>query len=500
MITNYRIAPSIGYANGSTKINKSTQVQIIEDFSEKREPKDTKIKRQEVINAINRKDRNKCRIFSQKMYSKNPVYFRLVEYFANILCFYWVSYPSYFLNFDKSEEEIQNDWMKTIIYLEKINPEVLGKRILSKCIINGEIYFVVKERITSKTAKAFGIQELPIEACRAIKKINNRDIVEINLDFFDSISKSELSLIEKSYPDFLVKLIKNRNLCPKDPATGKRWAVIDPNYAFHFSLKKDNLPFFIGTILDLLDLQDAKDINMFKMEQELSKILALIFPLGDDGVPVFDDDEITVYHNEIANLLGQVPGLEIISTMAEVKDIDLSGSSQTQNVDNVDRQYQNVFNSAGVSQKLMSADNAGTLSTSITVDSSILFNFLDKFNDFLNIQVSKVFGDNNYIVHMPPVTYFNQKEKADYYAKQITYGYSKFLPAICMGQRQSFILSSVWFDSQILKMQNIMIPNAASSQTSGTDITNQDDNVRNTKSAEERSEKTEKNRESLEGE
>ena len=498
MITNYKnTKPSNGYAK--TTIPNKTLESIVDEFSEARNNGQIKVTRKNINKAIKDKDKNKCRGYSKEFYKNNLVYARLIEYLANALCFYWLVYPSYLLQLEKDEEEIKQEWMKTIFYLEKINPEILGKTILKKVLIEGEIFFAVKEKFTKKKIKYFGIQELPTEYCRSIRKIDGRDLVEINLDFFDSVSKAMLIKIRNSYPDYLVKLIDNRANCPKDPVTGGRWVVLNPNYAFHFSLKQDNLPFFMSVILDLLDLLDTKDINMFKMEQELTKILALIFPTDDQGVPIFDDEEITAYHNEIVKLLSGTPGLEVISTMAEVKDIDLNDSAQSQAIDVLQRQYDNVYNTAGVSQKLMSADNAGTLSTSITSDSAILFNFLDKFNNFLNIQVEKIFGENNYIVHMPPVTYYNQKEKVDYYLKQSTYGYSKFLPAICMGQRQSLILSTSWFETQVLQLQNIMIPNANSNTTSGDSIIN-DENTRNQKEAEERSEKTEKNRESLEGE
>lgn len=500
MITNYKNAtPSIGFANGSSKVTTNKTKEMIEEFSNQRNG-EVKLDRKKVLAAISKKDVKTCRLFSSTMYSKNPVYFRLIEYLTNMLCFYWAVFPSFFLQLEENEEDIKKEWAKCVLYLEKINPEILGKDILEKVLVNGEIFFAVKQKGSSKKIKSFGIQELPIDYCRSIKKINNRDVVEINLDYFDTVNKKILPNIINSYPQFLAKLIINRESCPKDPVTGGRWAILDPNYAFHFSLKKDNLPFFMGVILDILDLQDAKDINMFKLEQELSKILALTFPLDSTFTPVFDDNEITAYHNDAVGLLQGVPGLEVFSTMATVKDIDLSGSAQAQAVDPVERQYQNVYNSAGVSQKLMAADNAGTLTSSILTDSSVLFSFLNKFSAFLDVQISNVFGENNFVLHMPTVTVFNQKEKADYYIKQSTYGYSKFLPAICLGQRQSVILSASWFETQVLEMQKMMIPNASANVTTASSLLEDEENKRNEKNEEDRSEKTEQNRESLEGE
>jgi hypothetical protein len=49
-------------------------------------------------------------------------------------------------------------------------------------------------------------------------------------------------------------------------------------------------------------------------------------------------------------------------------------------------------------------------------------------------------------------------------------GYSKMLPQIALGHSQSFILSSCYFENEILKLHEIMIPPLMSSTMSSEDV------------------------------
>lgn len=503
MINNYmntnKKSPIGDFAKATTSVSNKSIGAMIANFDSDTNQRSVKIERSTVIKALKNRFTNTTDIrnISREFYSINPIYTRLCQYLSDMLCFYWVVTPSYLKVIDTNDEkQLIKDWFEVLNYVENINPEGLGRSLLLDVIVDGESYIAIKENNPKKATRTFGVQKLPFECCRSIKELNGRSVVEINLEYFEKMKATELAKIKVAYPDYIVKLIETSSSKPRQD-NGK-WVILDPNYTFHFSLKKDNLPFFIGVILDLLDLQDTKDINMYKLEQELSKILIHKFPLGEDNNPVLDDQEMINAHQTVVNLLQGVPGIELIPTIAEIKDIDLSGNIQSQGNDNLARQYKNVFSNAGISENLMNADNAGSLAKSLILDFTLVYKFLNNFNEFLKIKINSVFGINDYTIFMPPVTFFNQEEKAATYFKQSDKGYSKFLPAICLGQRQSYILSSALFESQCLQMQSLMVPNASANTMSSSQ--NTENLSGNTKKEEERSEKTELNRESLEGE
>ena len=68
--------------------------------------------------------------------------------------------------------------------------------------------------------------------------------------------------------------------------------------------------------------------------------------------------------------------------------------------------------------------------------------------------------------YMLETTQYNYKELSKLYKEQVQIGYSKMLPQIALGHSQSFILNSVDFENNILKLHEIMIPPLMSSTMS----------------------------------
>jgi hypothetical protein len=56
------------------------------------------------------------------------------------------------------------------------------------------------------------------------------------------------------------------------------------------------------------------------------------------------------------------------------------------------------------------------------------------------------------------------------YKEQVQLGYSKMLPQIALGQSQSAIINTAFFENQILKLSEIMIPPLMSSTMKSEDV------------------------------
>jgi hypothetical protein len=132
-----------------------------------------------------------------------------------------------------------------------------------------------------------------------------------------------------------------------------------------------------------------------------------------------------------------------------------------------------VYNAAGVSQMQFNTDGNIALEKSILNDEASMYNLITQFESFLNF-IIKDFNRNKkiqYNVYLLPTTIYNYKDLAKLYKEQTQSGYSKMLPQIAMGHSQSFILSSVYFENEILELVNVFIPPLMSS-TMNSDILN----------------------------
>ena len=78
------------------------------------------------------------------------------------------------------------------------------------------------------------------------------------------------------------------------------WYVLDPNNTVKFNLYNDEMPLFISAIPQLLDLDEAQDLDRRKQMQQLLKILIQKLPRDKNGDLIFDVDEARDIHNNAA--------------------------------------------------------------------------------------------------------------------------------------------------------------------------------------------------------
>ena len=71
---------------------------------------------------------------------------------------------------------------------------------------------------------------------------------------------------------------------------------------------------------------------------------------------------------------------------------------------------------------------------------------------------------------MLETTQYNYKELAKLYKEQVQMGYSKMLPQIALGHSQSFILNTAYFENEVMKLSEIMIPPLMSSTMKMEDL------------------------------
>ena len=73
---------------------------------------------------------------------------------------------------------------------------------------------------------------------------------------------------------------------------------------------------------------------------------------------------------------------------------------------------------------------------------------------------------------MLETTQYNYKELSKMYKEQVQLGYSKMLPQIALGHSQSSILNTAYFENEVMKLSEIMIPPLMSSTMKMEDLKN----------------------------
>ena len=197
-------------------------------------------------------------------------------------------------------------------------------------------------------------------------------------------------------------------------------------------------------------------------------------PIDKNGDLVFDIDEAQQLHNNAVRMLGKAIGIDVLTTFADVDVASMADNRTTTSTDELEKVERAVYNEAGVSQMQFNTDGNLALEKSILNDEASMYNLLLQIQDFLNFLLDRKFNGKTakktyYKAQILTTTIYNYKEMAKLYKEQTQLGYSKMLPQIALGQSQSSILATAYFENDVLNLANVFIPPMMSS-TMNSDV------------------------------
>ena len=325
------------------------------------------------------------------------------------------------------------------------------------------------------------LQQLPINYCRSRYNIGTQPAIEFDMRFFDdafpdvNYRMRVLKLFPKDFQKGYV-LYKQHKLAP-DYAGDiyGYWYLLDPNSTVKFSFNNGDKPLFVNAIPDILDLDAAQDLDRRKQMQKLLKIIIQKLPLDKNGDLIFDIDEATDIHNNAVQMLKRAIGVDVMTTFADIDSIDMSDKTTTTTTDDLAKVERTVYNSLGVSQNLFNTEGSVALEKSILNDEAKVRTLLLQFHIFFdritqNLVESKNKKRYNFRFYMLETTQYNYRELSKLFKEQVQIGYAMMLPQIALGISQSAILNATYFEKDILKLNQIMVPPLMSSTLSGEDI------------------------------
>ena len=442
-----------------------------------------------VLRAINNYDLKLMREISLYFYRTSGIYSRLVRYMA--FMYRYDSFLTPYVNGDNIKtEKVLDGFYKGLNILDNFKvKKTLGEIALQ--VVKQGCYYGYKV----PTATGIVLQELPADYCRVRFKRGNKPVVEFNMKFFDENFRDmeQRAKILKMFPKEFSKgyvLYRQGKLPPLFQGDTVGWYMLDPEQTVKFTVNGEDYPPFISVIPLILDLDAAQDLDRQKTMQRLLKIVIQKIPLDKNGELLFDIDEIQQLHNNAVMMLARAIGVDVLTSFADVSVEDMSDDSSVQ-TDDLERVERQLYNEAGVSQLQFNSDGNIALNNSILNDEATMYNMLLQFEDFLNEllePLNKTPKKLQYKVQLLTTTIYNYKDLAKMYKEQTQMGYSKMLPQIALGQSQSSILATAYFENDILDLLHVFIPPVMSS-TMSADLLNHNDDGKDNKNSNQTSSK-----------
>lgn len=439
-----------------------------------------------VVKAIEERQIGHIRSISRHFFAVSGIYARACRYMAYLPTYDYMLTPQ--IIHEVPRDIIMEDFNRALKFLDGMNLKTRLPEISLQVIIDGAYYGYLRNYGSQSV-----IQDLPIEYCRSMYRVNNIPVVEFNLDYFDIHFKTTegRTAALKAMPSEISEEYLRAKSDPgavKMSPYGGRWILLDPSRAIKFSLNRDDSPLFSSSIPHIIDLDDLQGIQKKKAESQLLKIMVQKIPLDKNGEFIFDMEEAKAMHVNAVRMMSRAVNVDVLTTFAESELLDLEEkrAGQTIEIENWER---STFNDLGISQQLFATDGNLALEKSIANDESIILQLVGQYQDWITVQTRNRFSQNSmhYIfdVWFPRLTQHNRADMARLYKEQALLGYSKQLPALALGQSQSNFLSTLYFEDQYLDLSSIMDPVKMSSTQS-----NKADAGRPEKSQDQKSDKT----------
>ncbi len=426
-----------------------------------------------VLRAINDYNLPQMREISNFFFKTSGIYSRLCRHLAYLYRYDWLVVPIVKDQKKKNNnnsnnnnsstaatDKLVNQFKDVLSYLDAFEPKKNLSDIALKVIKNGCYYGY---RIDTNTKPI--IQELPIDYCRTRFNVLGRPAIEFQMKYFDDSFKDikQREQILSLFPDEFAKgqkMYKAGKLPAQFQGDEAGWYLLDVKHAFKFNMNGEDHPFFMAVIPALIDLDDAQALDRKRQAQQIVKIVIQQFPLDKQGELLFDGDEMKELHNNAVQMLKRSIGVDVLSTPADVSVEDLAANNGVTSVDELEKVERTVYNESGTAQNLFNTDGNVALEKSILNDEAAMYGLLLQFEGFLNDTVESFNKQKKAVfkVELLNTTIYNYTDMAKLYKEQTSMGYSKMLPQIALGQSQSAVLASAFFENDVLDLVNVFVP------------------------------------------
>lgn len=418
--------------------------------------------RKRLQNALSDGDERALRELSRHFFRISGTYSRAAYYMAWLPTYDSLVVPVV-LKDTISKERVMSEMVSTLNFLEKLNIKTTLKEIALDVIVDGIYYGYLRTNASNAV-----LQKLPTDFCRTKYKINGFPVVEFDVRYFDRkfpMDNVKLKVLN-SFPREVVEgyaEYKRGNIEPSYEGIKEEfgaWIPLDPDAGIAFYFDEAHRPLLSNAFFAILDVLEMKDIEKAKAEEMLYNLIIQKVPITKEGEFIFDMDEAKAMHANAAGIFKTTNKTDVLTTFADIDMLNLN-ESETAAVD-LDSWKKDIYSDLGISSQLFSTEGNLALEKSLMVDESLVFYLVEKFDSWFNQVISQKFNraPTKYYFKfwIPPITHNNRMEMSKHYKELATLGYSKFLPALALGQSQLVMMATASFENEILELNNIMKP------------------------------------------
>lgn len=421
----------------------------------------SKYSKEDIINYLKAPDKNEkqLRDMSIYLYNVSSFYRRLILYFSRMLLYSYTVTPYNFDPFVKkpNEKTLRAQYNKVISDLDKMNMRHEFQKILTTAFKQDVFYGYIYENNDS-----FIISELDPNYCKIAYCEDGIYNISFDNAYFDR-NKSELDTAPAEF-------VSNYNAY-KTKGREFKWSELNSDSTICIKINEEviyPIPPFVSLFSALADIEDYRALSKAATEIDNYKVLSLLIPLNDEGIPLIDWDKAKQYYDQVVAALP--PNIGAVLTPMKMDSWDFQKGGAMGDINTVANAEATFWSETGTDSHMFGGNSSSSSSLSISVksDEEIVFGVLRQIERWVNRRLKKMSGAVKFRVNFLDVTIYNQKEFVEMLTRCGTYG----LPvrtAICaaMGMSPSEMSGSAYIENIMLNLAENEVPLKSSNVQSG---------------------------------
>lgn len=436
--------------------------------------------REEIITYLAQPQNYESQLRELSRYLENTsfIYKRIVNYLPSISIDCPIVFPAQVDKFETKRDNIAKNYAKAVIYLDMLN--IAHEFIKVKRTVFREDVFYGIEYEDEKNSSYY-IKQLNPDYCRISSVQDSCYNFEFDFSFFDKDDDEETLL--NTYETIIPSFFRSGYTKYKGDSN-YQWQEVPAEKSICIKLQEDLsycFPYFVASALDIVDIQDYKNLEKVSAEQNNYRLLAFEIPRmsNSNGKPDSFEVKATTalqFYNMARQNIDKSIGTFI--TPMPVKDISFRDANNNKN--KVKDAVQNFYDTIGVTDMLFNGgDNSTATKYSIKTDEAILFQLNRSLERWLNRKFKNKFN-GMFKVKLLDVTCYNKEEVI----AQLTQGATLGLPvkmkmAAVVGQSTPLETEGLTFlENDILGLHDKWIPLNTSYTQSGDSVATEDEGGR----------------------
>ena len=398
-----------------------------------------KISQDKLLSALHNKDINTLRKASNLFFYTSGEYRRLVEYRANLLRNDYIVFPT--KDCTKGKHKAISD------YLDKQNIKEIHANIALHVMRDGVWYGYERELNGS-----IFFQTLDYTYCRSRFILDGVRSVEFDLTFFAGFRGDELTDVFNGMPEEIVLAYK-RYLSNR--SDDNRWALLD-NKRARCHMLVDEFPPLAPVMLDILNLERYKQINLMDEELSVYKILVQKLPLDKNGELPFLKPEIDQFHRNLRKMIKRP--IDVVTTPCDIDSIDLEKRAK-ETGDRVESALNTIYSTAGTPMLLFNSGSGGAygLKESINVDIAAMLPLHRAYESWYRQRFSEYGGKGTVILQFLTTTEHSKFDMLESLQAASSLGYpTRLMTSSVLDVRHMDDLLA--YENDTLDLPNEMIP------------------------------------------